>query len=358
MTRKKILTKQPPKDFVRSLQLNLFGQFITNDKSEVSNTVEVWESIPKYFFTPKQVEKLRTPTGHADPYKWEYIYRGIPYIVKVQPALIEQENGSYKAFFPGVTEEFVEEALKKILADQKYGIHDPENVLTWVRFSLSMIQRELTARGRSRSCNEVKHAITVMNKCNIAVFKDAKEIWSGSILQDLVTVGRDEYLEDTDAHHIARLPLFISHSINRLDYRQFNYDRLMSCNEQLTRWIYKRLINRFKQASPINNYHFMYSELKDSALLQQSTEGRNRQKVLSALNELKKCGVLLKYETGERKEGRKIIDVKYAVFPTPDFAREQKAANKRKTDSHLMASSAGFLPVDKSDVSRRSDRQM
>ncbi len=38
MTRKKILTKQPPKDFVRSLQLNLFGQFITNDKSEVSNT--------------------------------------------------------------------------------------------------------------------------------------------------------------------------------------------------------------------------------------------------------------------------------------------------------------------------------
>ncbi len=335
MTRKGISGRTPPKEPIKSIQLDLFGQFITNDKNEVSNTVEVWESIPKYFFTPRQVEKLRTSTGHANPYKWEYSYNGIPCMVKIQPALIEQEDGNYKAYFPSTTEEFVEEALKKILADQQYGIHDPDGVVTWVRFSLSMIQRELKTRGRSRSRNEIKQAIAVMNKCNIAVFKDGKEIWSGAILQDLVTVGRKEYLEDTDAQHIARLPLFISQSINQLDYRQFNYNRLMSCSEQLTRWIYKRLINRFKQASSVTDYHFMYSEIKDSGLLQQVKQSHNRQKVLSALEELKERGVLLKYESTERKEGRKIADVKYLVFPTQDFIQEQKAANKRTKDSHL-----------------------
>jgi hypothetical protein len=67
--------------------------------------VEVWESIPKYFFTPRQISQLRTEGGLAEPYKWNFSYNDSPCTVKIQPALIEQENGKYKAFFPSVTEE-------------------------------------------------------------------------------------------------------------------------------------------------------------------------------------------------------------------------------------------------------------
>lgn len=358
MTEKKKPTTKPPKQPIKSLQYDLFGQFVTNDVSEVSNTVEIWESIPKYFFTPRQVEKLRENNGLAHPFKWEYQYRGVAYAVKIQPALVEQENDKYKAFFPSTTEELVEEALKKILSDQQYGIHDPDNLQTWVRFSLSMLRRELAARGRTRSMREIRHAITVMSKCNVSVWQNGKEVWNGSILQDLVTVGRDEYLEDSDSQHVARLPLFISQSINQLDYRQFNYDRLMSCNEQLTRWIYKRLINRFKQASLTTTYHFMYSELRESGLLQQARELHNRQKVQSALEELKDRAILFKYKTQERKEGRKIIDVKYEVTPTPDFIQEQKAANKRSTDAQStpQSSPASFPRSSKQPVDKLGSR--
>lgn len=340
--------KTPPKNPVKSVQLDLFSQFVTNDKSEVSNTVELWESIPKYFFTSRQVKKLRTRTSHADPYKWEYKYNGIACSVKIQPALIEQKDGSYKACFPGVTEEFIEEALKKILTIQNFGIHDSNNIETWVRFSLNMIQRELKARNRTRNLNQIKHAIEVMNKCNIAVFKNSKEIWSGAILQDLVTVGRDEYLADTDTQHIARLPLFISHSINRLEYRQFNYDRLMSCDEQLTRWIYKKLINRFIQASYMTEYSFMYSDMKQaSGLLQQERERDNRNKVISALNELQEKSIISSYETDERKKGRSIIEVKYTIKAAPGFIAEQKAANKRTNDTEKKALNLDIQSVEK-----------
>ena len=325
--------KQPPSESIKSVQYDLFSQFVTNDHSEVSNTVEMWESIPKYFFTPKQVEKLRTSDGLAKPYRWEYTYNGMPCAVKIQPALIELEKGRYKAFFPGVTEELVEEALKKIFTEQQCGIHDPKNSESWVNFSLKMIQKELKARSRTRDLNQVKHAIEVMSLSIITIYNEDKEIWRGSILQDLVTVGRDDYLADTDSRHVARLPLFISHSINRLEYRQFNYGRLMNCNEQLTRWIYKKFINRFKQASLLNDYHFMFSELRESGLLQQSKESDNRRKVISSLNELVKKGVLMNYEMDERKEGRKIVNVKYTVIATIDFVKEQKAANKRSSDT-------------------------
>ena len=334
MEENKRTKKSPPITVTESAQFDLFKSFLSNDESEVSNAIEIWETIPKYFFTPQQVKKLRTSDGLANPFKWEFRYKGIASVAIIQPALIEQDNGSYLACFPSVTEELVEETLKKILTEQHYGMHDIENAETWVRFSLRMIQKELKARGRSRSNTEVKHAIEVMNKCNISFQQDGKEIWSGSILQDLITVGRRDYLADSDSHHAARLPLFITRSINKLDYRQFNYARLMDCNHQLSRWIYKKLIHRFKQASLTTQYHFSFSSLaNESGLLQQASETNNRQKVVDALDELNACGVLNGYKCEQKKAGRAVTDVIYHVVPSMEFVTEQKASNKRAANN-------------------------
>ncbi len=333
---RKIPAKKPPSITRESAQMDLFTRFTANNLNQVSNSIELWDSIPKYFFTPKQMEKLRTLEGHADPYTRKYEYKEVNYIVKFQPALIEQPNGGYKAFFPGNTEDLVEEALKKILSKQSYGIHDPQKKETWVRFTLGMIQKDLKSRGKERNIKEIKHAIKVMSSCVLTWgFDDDIEIWNGAILQDLVTVGRKEYLADLDAHHVARLPIFITTAINDLDYRQFNYDRLMGCNAQLSRWIYKLLINRFIQAGGINPYNFLYSDLKNSGLLQQGRECDNRKKVISAFEELKARNVVLELKQEERKNKGKIIDVKYTVIATLAFTSEQKAANLRKRDGGL-----------------------
>ena len=329
--------KPPPSKAIKSLQYDLFSQFVTNDSESVSNTIELWESIPKYFFTPAQVKKLRTPDGLASPFKQPYVFKGIDCEVTIHPALIEQEGGYFKAFFPGVTEELVEEALKKILADQNYGIHDPIKSETWVKFSLKMVQRELERRGKSRSISEVKHAIQVMSLTNLTLSKGKKQLWSGSILQDLLTVDREEYKDDFKALHAARLPLFISNAIDKLEYRQFNIDRLMNLNTQLTRWLYKRLIHRYKQADIANNYHFRFLTVKEeSNYLGAKLERQNRHKMAESLKQLKAEGVLSNYEVEEIKEGRSIVDVKYTVTASLDFRKEQKAANAAASKRRLI----------------------
>lgn len=334
--------KLPPKEAIKSVQFDLFSRFITNNKAEVSNAIEVWESIPKYFLTPAQVEKLRTKEGYAGAFRWEYSYKGIACEVKIQPALIQQPDGNDKAFFPGLTEELVEEALKKALAEQQSAVHDPEKAETWVRFSLSSLAGELKRNGCTRNRAQIKHAIEIMSACVITLSKNGQEVWKGSILQDLVTVGRAEYREDTNAQHVARLPLFISHAVNQLEYRQFNYERLMSCSTQLSRWLYKLFINRYRQASHANDYHFMFSGVENSSgLLQRSRLGDNRRKVVDALDELVKNQVLTSYEVVEQKDRRKTVDVKYIVKPSSEFITEQKASNKRATDNHLRALQAG-----------------
>lgn len=328
--------KKFPEILPQSVQYDLFAHFITNDKTEVSNSIEYWEFIPKYFFTPQQIKNLRTKSGHADPFEWHYMDGNTPCKVEIQPALIKQKGGKYLAFFPSTTEELVEEALKKILTDQQYGLHNQKDMTkpeTWVRFSLSMIEKELKNKGRGRNRSRIKQAIEIMSKCNITLFRNEQEIWTGPILSELITVGRKEYIEDTTAHHLARLPIFISYAINSLDYRQFNYARLLGCNEQLTRWIYKKLIHRYKQASMLNDYHFTYSSLENSGLLQQGRDNDNRRKVLQALDELVKIEVIASYTVDIKKQGRKIVDITYIIKPTVSFMREQKAANKRATDN-------------------------
>ncbi len=329
------MKKKPPENSIQSKQMDLFCNFMTNEINSVSNSVELWESIPKYFFTPAQVEKLRTRTGHADPYKQPYRYKDMDCTVTIHPALIEQEDGSYKAFFPSVTEELIEESLKKILTDQIHGIHDPSNSETWVKFSLRMINKELKRREKSRNISEIKHSIEIMSQCILILSKGKKEIWRGAILQDLVTVGREEYKEDTGALHAARLPLFISHAINKQEYRQFNIDSHMKLKTQISRWLYKRLVHRYTYASVTKDHNFMYSNVKEESLhLEGKTERNNRKKMINALEELKDRGILISYESDEIKKGHKIIDVKYTVLASLQFTRDQKAshgaANKRK----------------------------
>ena len=351
MTGKKTTAKSPPKDAIQSVQYDLFAEFLTNDEKKISNTVELWECIPKYFFTPKQMEKMRTKDGLSRPYQWNYTYNNTDFSVHIQPALLKQKNGNYKAFFPGVTEELVEEALKKIFSNQKYGVHDPDNRASWVRFSLSMIHKELKRLGRERNRNQIKLAIEVMSSCIITLYKEGKEFWKGSILQDLITVGREKYLAETDSYHMARLPLFISHSINILEYRQFNYARFMSCDEQLARWIYKQLIHRYTNANFTNTYHFLFSSVaKDSGLLQQETFHKNRTKLNSALCELKEQGIIAQYSEEIKKEGRKMVNAKYTVQPSLEFISEQKAANKRLKDSIETAKKTGITVPDDSSI--------
>jgi hypothetical protein len=83
------IAKKPPIQSIKSVQMDLFSNFLSNDVSEVSNTVEYWERIPKYFLSTKEQDKLRTADGLAQFYNYEYSIKNIhgdvlPYKVRIQ----------------------------------------------------------------------------------------------------------------------------------------------------------------------------------------------------------------------------------------------------------------------------------
>lgn len=333
--------KTPPAQVKSSKQYDLFSTFF-GDASNLSNTIELWDAIPKYAVSPRAQKKMRDANGNLPVYEQEFLYRPtidgmpkeVPCRLTIQPAHIKNPDGTPAQFYPSTDEELIEEVLKKLFTDQQLGQHAPSAEQSWVKFSLYMIQNELKARGKTRSLDEIKRSLEILSRAVFTVQfagETRKMIYTSPILNDLTGVTRTDYINDPKSMWCTRLPALISKSVNELTYRQFNYGKLMSLSSQLARWFHKRLSHQYTQASLIDAYHISYSSIcRDSGLLHQSRTSANIKTVEAALDELKQAEVLMSYNKDERRQGQKIIDVIYNMLPTMAFRDEIKTANARQ----------------------------
>ena len=340
----RVNAQRTPPHPARSAQYDLFATFFGNER-DLSNTIELWDALPKYSVTPRIQSQMRDEKGRLPVYRRELEYRPSPraenpvpfkYAITLQPASIETEDG-YRDFYPSADEELVEEVIKKIFSQQRYGIHDVRNAESWVKFTLHMIRKELARRGKTRSIPEIKRSIEILSKTVIDLTIEGagqrKTLYTNPILNDLTRVTIADRLEDPTAMWTARLPALVSLSINNLSYRQFNYGLLMSLSSQLARWLLKRLSHEYTNASLMHPYKILFSTIeRDSALLHHARVASNINTVQRALEELVANHALLDFKVEKRRNGAAIADVLYTLTPHPDFVKQVKAANARAND--------------------------
>lgn len=335
--------KVPPQLPQKNKQFDLFTSFFGNEK-ELSNTIELWDAIPKYAVSARQQNALRDDKGNLPVHEQEFEYRpttgkavSILCKVTVQPASIRNEDGSFTQYYPSTDEELLEEVLKKIFSDQRYGIHTPQAIESWVRFSLYMVREELRARGKTRSIPEIKRSLEILARSvySVEIMGAKKSVaYDSTILSDMTRTTRADYLEDSKTLWCARLPALVSKSINELSYRQINYGTLMALSTPMARWLHKRLSHNYINAGLLQPYNILFSSIhRDSGLLHHIRPAGNIKIFESALEELKQKNVLWWFKKEERKQGRVTQDVKYILQPTNDFISEIKAANARQRDA-------------------------
>lgn len=323
---------------VRSVQYDLFSDFY-GDQSKLSNTIELWDAIPKYSCSARLQSTQRDENGRLASYEREFIYKRqdtqdeIPARMVLTPARIKVD-GKEVDFLPSADEELIEEVLRKFFADQACGRHYPKEAESFVDFSLAMIAKELRLRGRSRSLNEIKRSLDIMNGCRLNLFfhgDKKKAAYKAAIIPEIMEVSREEYVTDPKGRWRVRLPFVYSSAVNKLEFRQFNYATLMSMSSALARWMHKLMSRRYVNANILQPYSLKYSSIRrDSGLLNHSRESRNKKTVIDAIEELKEQDVLMIYEVGASVNDPK--DPLYILTPSPSFVAEVKAANKRQKD--------------------------
>ncbi len=118
------------RDAFENKQLDMFRAFLCNGATEhdrLSNAFDLWDSIPRYSVSRRAMDKARKAQGMLPLLKIDFHYKQTPFKAVIRPARIEQKDGTTKDYYPGANEELIEDALRKIAADQQSGFFDKPN---------------------------------------------------------------------------------------------------------------------------------------------------------------------------------------------------------------------------------------
>ena len=325
-------------------QIELFSSwFATADEAENSRTLAFWDVIPWRLLSHKR---------NGRPAKI-ITFRGVKVddrqdvTVHLTPALLPatNETGENRVLFPGVREELVERALRKIavhnLTSTRLQANPQDNSqAVAIVFSLHQLRQELISTGHEFKLEEIREALSVMQRCHVAVECQGDSFVHGKAGPILPTF--EFFADPADADGKRTLcrasfhPLASAAILGEL-YYPINYVRVMTLVHPLARWITNLLNVRFRYATrgiadQKRSFRLTLKRiLTDSGMQPEPRMRDNIDRVREAIRELQKNGFLdagmplERIETlkHERTAGRpKIAGAEWELFPSDRFARE------------------------------------
>lgn len=323
-----------------SQQIDLFKCFLCNtddERDRLSNTFDLWDSVPRYAMSRQKMTKIRKENGFLPLQHVVFKYRGRQLEARIQAAIIfDEKTLTEMHYYPSANEELVEDCLRKIATEQQSMFFDRQNYRSGVVFTLHMLREEMNKRGHTRSYQQIVLSLKIMARSSIEIIssdgKGSEGFTINNYFSGLSAVSKHQLAEDHEAKWIVQFHPLVTQAIDKLTYRQFNYAQMMSHSTQLARWLHRQLALKFTFASLSTSFEIRYSTIKrDSALLEGFKQERQAvAKLNEAWDELKVKGVLMQVAKIEMR-GRhgRLDDVVYTLVASIDFITQMKASNKR-----------------------------
>lgn len=328
-------------------QLALFQRFL-GDPSESSNTIELYDAIPKYFTTKQQMalRRIEEKDGkrrflpalkHTFRYTNRHTKEEATYTVRMTPARLEDNDLGEKEYYPSSREELIEEALKKMACEQRGGVF--LNDRAGVQFTLYELKQELRSRGHDIDLNDLIQSLTINRRAVLSVTKTSQAgdevILDSAIFPTLIIANRREWRRaPKETRCYVEFNPLITLAINAGAYRQFNYIKYMAYRHQLSRWLHKRLYHTFTNADLLHPYKLLQSTIeRDSKLVNARRTYDRKRAVVQALDELVAKDIIYSYAVEERRGHRhRLSEILYTLPPTVELVGEIKRANRRAAD--------------------------
>ena len=160
----------PPKpEAFKNKQLDLFRTFTANngDIDKLSNAFFLWDSVPRYGMSKQLQDKKRKIKGYLPLHRVKFQYQQCEYAATIQAARIwtNKEKTEDKDFYPSANEELVEDALRKIAADQNNAFLEGvnEKARSGAQFTLHMLREELKRRGHTRNYPQIYQSLMILS---------------------------------------------------------------------------------------------------------------------------------------------------------------------------------------------------
>jgi hypothetical protein len=322
-------------------QLNLFTGLGLRDKTPYSNTIELYDFMPKYVC--KNPERINGK--FLDPIKRVFECKGISYKITIKPARIEGEDGIFRDCFPSKREELVEDALRKISFDGSCVFLDDEASVT---FTLYLVEKELKRGGHGYKITDIKEALHILAGTQLEIASaDGRSILSCNIFQNLGLQTKDDWKGDgKKIRAFVRFNSLVTKAIKHTRFRTFNYETSMKLRSFIARQLFKRMSHYYTQAHYDTTYHIMLSTMiRDFGLTVYDRLRDNLREAIQALDELKGKGVIQEY-TVEKiinvNNRNQITDAKFVIQTHQKFNGDAYLANIRPQKESLIPKNEPF----------------
>ncbi len=326
----------PPKkrlnDFERykPVQMELFEALLPAEK-HFSNTIEFYDFCPKYVYW--RIERLQDK--FLDRIEREFECRGATYRLSIDPAKIKDSDGVVRDYFPGVVEELVEDALRKLAVDGHGLFLDDQAAVT---FTLYELQQELAKTGHTYALEQIKKALMVCIGTTIHLTTQTGEtVFSDHLFETVGLNTREDWKgQGKKTKAFVRFNSLVTKSIKEGTWRQFNYEISMRFKHVVSRQLNKRMSHNFTQANLAANYSISLSTmLRDFGLTAYAYIRDNLRYVTKALDEMVEKHVIRGYEIknvydAERKN--KLVDAMIEIKPDFNFADQIIKANIKQRE--------------------------
>jgi hypothetical protein len=326
------LPKKRIEDFEQSkpMQMELFESLMPDDK-QFSNTIEFYDFCPKYVYW--RTERLQDK--FLDRLEREFECRGATYNISIDPAKIKDSDGVVRDYYPGVVEELVEDALRKLAVDGHGLFLDDQAAVT---FTLYELQQELAKTGHTYSLEQIKKALMVCVGTTIHLTTQSGEtVFSDHLFETVGLNTREDWKgQGKKTKAFVRFNSLVTKSIKEGSWRQFNYEVSMRFKHVVSRQLNKRMSHNFTQANLAVNYTITLSTmLRDFGLTTYEYVRDNLRYVTKALDEMVAKRVIRSYEIKniyDANRKNKLVDALIELKPDLNFANQTIRANIKQRD--------------------------
>lgn len=311
-------------------QLDLFSLLDDRDK-DFSNSIDIYDALPKY-----SLERRRrfTDISKAVAKERECRVGSRTIKVKVKPALIETKPGKPELVYPGEREEIIEDALRKLAVNGGTVMIDGK---VGVLFTFYQLRQELKRNNHEFKLSEIKEAILVCRGAQLETISEDEETVISSSFFPMVglTTRKDLKLRDGDTRCYVQFNPLVTDSIQNQTFRLYDYKTSMAIKSPLARYIHKRMSHHWSQASSKHPYTpRLVSFLKGSPRGLSERMATNVRAMKMALETLQEHNVVQSFDDSDRiKDGKKLKDISYKIYPTDDFVKIIKKANYKSNMS-------------------------
>lgn len=318
----------------KPIQMELFESLLPNDK-QFSNTIEFYDFCPKYVYW--RLERFQDK--FLDRIEREFEVRQRKYRLSIDPAKVKDSDGVVRDYFPGVAEELVEDALRKLAVDGHGLFLDDQAAVT---FTLYELQQELAKNGHTYSLEQIKKALMVCVGTTIHITTQTGEtVFSDHLFETVGLNTREDWKgQGKKSKAFVRFNSLVTKSIKEGSWRQFNYEISMRFRHVVSRQLNKRMSHNFTQANIARTYSISLSTmLRDFGLTTYEYVRDNLRYVTKALDEMVEKRVIRSYEVQniyDTQRKNKLVDALIVLKPDINFANQTIRANiKQKTVKEL-----------------------